>query len=225
MSQKPKPILMLFFVGLAIILAAVLFLAVRAVQNRSETAVSEGEGVQTAVSGETINVAGQEIVVNRDASKAVRLLTPEEQIVEAAQPEPAAEPETAPTETPVPAEPVITAVPVQEVATAVDKIITVSLPIVSGDTLYSISQRIDTSIALMADRGISQDDLVPGTNIPLPIGNPAYCIDGRRPYAVGEGDTAFSIGQKFNIKAEELQTINKLDDAFTVRVADILCVP
>ncbi len=219
MSQKPKPYLMLFFVGLAIILAAVLFLAVSAVQNRRETAVSE-EAI-TAVNGETINVAGQQIVVNRDASKAVRLLTPEEQIIEAAQPEQA----VAPTETPVPAEPVVTAVPVQEVVTAVDKIITTALPISSGDTLYSISQRIDTSIALMADRGISQDDIVPGTSISLPIGNPAYCTDGRRPYAVGEGDTAFSIGQKFNIKAEELQTINNLDAEFTVRVADILCVP
>ena len=221
-SQKPQPYLMLFVVGLAFILAAGLFLAVRAMQNRPESADNR----------EVVTVAGQPIRVSRDVSKAVRLLTPEEVAVAVVQPEAApveAQPaQPAPVETPVlPAAVMVepTAVPPAVVApVAVEKIIITNLAIGSGDTLYSISQRIDTSIALMADRGISQDDIVPGTTIPLPIGNPAYC-PGRRPYAVGEGDTAFSIGKKFNVSAEELRTINTLDEAFTVRVADILCVP
>lgn len=122
--------------------------------------------------------------------------------------------EATPTEVPPP--PLPTPVP--------EKIITIPYQVQANDSLYSISQRIDTSIALMATRGISAASLVPGAIIDLPVGNPAYC-PGRRPYAVGEGDTAFSIGRRFGITAQDLQAINGLDANYTVRVADIICVP
>ncbi|MCA9932708.1 MAG: LysM peptidoglycan-binding domain-containing protein [Ardenticatenaceae bacterium] len=121
-----------------------------------------------------------------------------------------------PTATPIPPMPEPTAVP--------PKITTIPYPVQSGDSLYNIARRTDTSIALMAEYGISATTLIPGTIIDLPIGNPAYC-PGRQPYAVGEGDTAFSIGRRFGISAEDLQAINGLDASFTVKVADILCVP
>lgn len=121
-----------------------------------------------------------------------------------------------PTETPVLPTAVPTPIP--------EKIIIIQYQVQGGDSLYSISERIDTSIALMASRGISADSLTPGNVIDLPVGNPAYC-PGRRPYAVGEGDTAYSIGRRFGITAQDLQAINGLDANFTVRVADIICVP
>jgi LysM repeat protein len=94
------------------------------------------------------------------------------------------------------------------------------------DTLFSIATRPDTSIALMAQYGLSQDDLVPGAVIDLPVGNPAYCPQAdRQPYAIGEGDTAFSIGRKFNSSAEELREMNNLDASYTVYAATIICVP
>lgn len=122
--------------------------------------------------------------------------------------------EPLPTETPLPPAP--TAVP--------EKIITIQYQVQPNDSLYSIAQRLDTSIALMAVRGISATSLTPGQFIDLPIGNPAYCPQ-RQPYAVGEGDTAYSIGRRFGITAQELQAINGLDANYTVRVADIICVP
>ncbi len=121
-----------------------------------------------------------------------------------------------PTETPIPPTPVPTPVP--------EKVILIQYQVQANDSLYSIAQRVDTSIALMASRGISADSLIPGNTIELPVGNPAYC-PGRQPYAVGEGDTAFSIARRFGITAADLQAINGLDANFTVRVADIICVP
>lgn len=121
-----------------------------------------------------------------------------------------------PTETPPPPTAAPTPVP--------EKIIIVQYQVQGSDSLYSISERIDTSIALMASYGLSSTSLTPGAVIDLPVGNPAYC-PGRRPYAIGEGDTAFSIGRRFGITAQDLQAINGLDANFTVRVADIICVP
>ena len=119
------------------------------------------------------------------------------------------------TATPLPL-PTTTPVPV--------KVIRIDYVVQANDSLYSIATRLDTSIALMAEYGLSIDDLSPGTTISLPVGNPAYC-PGRRPYAVMEGDTAFSIARRVGITDDELQAINGLDANFTVYVADILCVP
>lgn len=107
---------------------------------------------------------------------------------------------------------------------AVDPVIFINYTVQPGDTLYSISTRQDTSISLMARYGISSVDMVPGRTIRLPIGNPAYC-PGNLPYAVAEGDTAFSIAAKCGITVQELQRINNLDANFTVYSASIICVP
>ncbi len=107
---------------------------------------------------------------------------------------------------------------------AVEPVIFVSYTVQPGDTLYSISTRQDTSISLMARFGISSVNMVPGTVIQLPIGNPAYC-PGNLPYAVAEGDTAFSIAAKCGTTVQELQRINNLDANFTVYSASIICVP
>jgi len=217
MQQKATGTMVLLFIGLAIIFAAGVFLAVSALQNRPDGAES----------AEKVTVEGQEVTLKRNPALTVRLVSPTELLAEQAQPE-QAQPEEAPaaTDTPAPVEtggqPEPTPVPT---ATAVpDKVILIDYTVKQSDSLYSIADRIDTSIALMALHNIAQDNLVPNTVIQLPVGNPDYC-PGRRPYAVGEGDTAFSIGRRFNITADELRTINNLNESYTVRVADILCVP
>ncbi len=223
MQKSAQGTMILLMVGLAIILAAGVFLAISAIQNRSNEIVEP-------VFAEKVIVEGQEITLNRNPDLTVRLVSPTELLAEQAQPESAENEQPAeqpvPTETPVPAdtggqpdpppEPTATAVP--------DKVILINYTVKQSDSLYSVADRIDTSIALMALYNIAQDNLVPNTVINLPVGNPAYC-PGRRPYAVGEGDTAFSIGRRFNISPEELQSINNLNADYTVRVADILCVP
>jgi LysM repeat protein len=135
-----------------------------------------------------------------------------EVVEETATPEATAVPTTAPE---------VTAVP----TATVEKIIRIEYTVQQGDTLYSIAERIDTTIALMAEYDIAQGNIVPGQQISLPIGNPAYCTGKGRPYAVREGDTAYSISQRFNTTISNLQTLNSLDANYTVNVADIICVP
>jgi LysM repeat protein len=103
-------------------------------------------------------------------------------------------------------------------------VILINYVVQQNDTLYGVTRLQATSIALMSLYNISQEDLVPGTTIALPVGNPAYC-PGRRPYAVGEGDTAFSVAHRYSITADDLKAINSLDNNYTIRVGEIICVP
>jgi LysM repeat protein len=171
------------------------------------------------------NVEGLEIVVRMDLAQKVQLvnppaaqpdLQPADQTTEPAPDQSSQEGQPPPTDTPPPPEP--TAVP------RPDAVIFVDYVVQPNESMYGMALRLDTSIALMAQEGIAQDNLVPGQTIRLPIGNPEYC-PGRRPYAVGEQDTAYSIGHRLNITVEELKAINDLDDNFTVYAGGILCVP
>jgi LysM repeat protein len=171
-----------------------------------------------------VNVEDQEIVVRMNPAQQVELvnppaappdLEPADQTTEPAPDQASQEGQPAPTETPLP-EPTATPRP--------DAVIFIDYVVQPNDSVYGLSLRLDTSIALMAQEGIAQDNLVPGETIRLPIGNPDYC-PGRRPYAVGEQDTAYSISHRLNISVEDLQAINNLDENFTVYAGGILCVP
>ncbi len=107
---------------------------------------------------------------------------------------------------------------------ATDKEILYDYTAQDNDSLYNITRQLATSITLMAIYGISQDDLVVGTVINIPIGNPSYC-PGQFPYAVGEGDTVFSISQKRNTTPDNLRIINNLDENFSIFAGDVICVP
>ncbi|MCP4427126.1 MAG: LysM peptidoglycan-binding domain-containing protein [Chloroflexi bacterium] len=208
--QKSQPIILVTIVIMAVITAVGMFLAWSYLQRRPEypdTVTTTADGV--------------EVTVNMNANQRVRLVNPmpPDAVAADATTEPAADQTTQepPPPTPEPT-PVPTATPVPK------PVIFEEYVVQPNDSLYGIAQRIDTSIALMAHHDIAQDNLVPGQAIQLPKGNPAYC-PGRRPYAVGEGDTAYSISRRFDITAETLREINKLDENFTVRVAEIICVP
>lgn len=215
----------LVMIAIAIIMAAGVFLAMNVVRNR-DAATSLPETGSNFV----VNVGGQPISLQVDPNSRPNLVEapvtdnnprPEEVVTQEQQVETAtAIPEA--TAVPVTAAPQATAVPA---APAVEKIIYQSYVVQQGDTLYSLSQAFATSIALMADKGISQTNLVPGTTINIPVGNPAYCNGRGRPYAVGEGDTAFNISQRYNTTPENLQALNSLDANYTVKIADIICVP
>ncbi len=128
-----------------------------------------------------------------------------------------------PTETPFVADAQPTVAPAPAVNTA-QPIIFVSYLVQQGDTLFSIAAAQNSGVALMATHGIDSEDIQPGATINLPVANPAYC-PGRRPYVVREGDTAFSIGRRFNTTHEVLQQINGLDANFTIRIGEVICVP
>jgi len=217
--RQTQPIIVFLLIGMAVILALGLFLIVLYIQNRPE--VPEGTELQI--------VEGIEVRVNPDPAKEVIIVPPVavEQPITDIQPSPADPALQQPTPAVVAEPPTATPMP-QAVATAVpprpDSVIFVDYAVQPGDTLYSITKRMDTSIALMARFGLSAEDLVPGKVIKLPVGNPAYCAP-RRPYAVIEGDTAFSIARRHGISAEELRAINTLDANYTIYTATIICVP
>lgn len=224
--QKLRSSIVLMMITIAIILAIGVFLAINAVQNRNSE--PQLEIPDTAVDNFLVTVGTEQIALQIDPNLRPTIIdmqvvddTPRVEDTPAEQP--AAEPTTIPEATAVPpAAEAATAVPV---VVSTEKIIFIDYVVQQGDTLYSISQRIDTSIALMAEKGLSQDSLVPGQVIRLPIGNAEYCAGRGRPYAIGEGDTVFNISQRYNTTPENLQAINGLDANYAIRIADIICVP
>ena len=219
--QKLRSSIILMMIIIALILAAGVFLAINVVQNRNNEPALEAPANTFLVT-----VGAEQIALQVDPNQRFTIIdtpvTDNSPRVEGSPDQPAAEATAIPAATAVPPTAVpATAVPVP----AVEKVIFIDYLVQQADTLYSISQRMDTSIALMADRGISQASLTPGQTIRLPIGNPEYCAGRGRPYAVGEGDTAFNIGQRYNTTPQNLQAINGLDANYTIKVADIICVP
>ena len=105
--------------------------------------------------------------------------------------------------TPVPPTPVPpTAVP------RPNQVIFVNYQVAQGDTLYSISSKHNTTIALMARYGIDATDIVPGTVISLPVANPAYC-PGNFPYVVEDGDTLSTIAIKCGCRNSDKRCVLK----------------
>ena len=212
--QKSQPIIIVTIMIMAVITAVGMFLAWSYLKRRPDLP----EGGYTAVVEDAV------VTVHLDPALEVRLVNPPAPPTELTGDEPPTEPlpdpmapdQTTPTAEPPP-EPTATPIPIESV-------IYETYVVQPTDSLYSIAQRMEISIALMALHDIAQDNLVPGETIKLPKGNPAYC-PGHRPYAVGEGDTAFSISRQFNTTVETLRDINQLDESFTVRVAEIICVP
>lgn len=212
----------IFVIILAALLAAGLFLAIPYLQGRE--AFPAGTY--------TVNVEDLSVIVEADPAMEVYLIpltqggsggqsaevAPQQQ-----EPETFGGPAPAPTATFVvlpTAGPAPTLPPV-----GTESIIFIDYVVQPGDTLYSISLRQDTSIALMARFGISSTSLVPGAVIRLPIGNPAHCPSGWVPYAVEEGQTAFSIASKCGVPLATFSQVNGLDANNTIYAASIVCVP
>lgn len=165
---------------------------------------------------QTVDVGGQTITVNTDPNMAVTLV--EEEVF--AQPAPAIEAEPQPEPQPEP-----TPEPPPPPPPSPDPITFETYTVQPGNTLYSITRdRIDTNIALLARFNISAKELVAGRTIQIPKGNPDYC-PGRRPYAVQEGDTPFSIARRFGISHTELMAMNNMEPNATIYIATIICVP
>lgn len=219
--RKSQPVVVIVIIAMAIILAAGSFFALMYINRRpdtpADTFVTTVEGVDVTLSMDPasgVRIVGlEQLPSGLDVQGAAPVMPAAEQPVqENTEIQMTVEP---PTATP---EPVPTAAP--------DPVIFEPYTVYDNDSLYSIADRVDTSIVLMAQYGISQYELVPGTVIQLPVGNPAYCPQAdRQPYAVGEAETAFSIGKRFGITADQLREINGLDANYTVYGGSILCVP
>ncbi len=97
-------------------------------------------------------------------------------------------------------------------------------PVQNGDTLYSISNKRNTTIALMARFGIDATDIVPGHTIPLPVADPA-CCPGNQPYVVRESDTLSKIAVKCETTVDHLKQINGFGETYRLDETDVICVP
>lgn len=231
--RKLTPFVMAI-IFMATILAVGLFLAINAMQNRPSNPTTPAADQNGGI---PIIVEGVEVRLKGDLSQQVRIVNPAESpSVPAAAPtsdpnqtvEGGQDSQTTPadqqnqqTEQPTP---LPTSTPEPQPTPAAERIITIDYVVQEGDTLYKIAATFNTAIVLMAERGISQDDLVAGQTIAVPVGNAEVC-PGRQPYVVKEGETAFAIGQKFNTNAEEIQAINGLDENYTVYSGTVICVP
>ena len=100
-----------------------------------------------------------------------------------------------------------------------------SYTVQAGDTLYSISRKFVTSIALMARHGISSTSLVPGAVLQVPIGDPSCCTGGWRPYVVEEGDTWFGIASACGISTDTLLQTNGQPAGATLYLTQVICIP
>ena len=220
--MKLRSSIVLMMILIAIILAIGVFLAMNAVRSRSSNDVVTPE---LTTSNFFVTVGSETVALPVDPNlrptiidlplveESPRVDEPVNEQVVTATPEPTAVPVVVEQATAVPA------------TSTANKIIFQPYTVQQGDTLYSLSQAFVTSIALMAENGISQTSLVPGTTINIPVGNPEYCSGRGRPYAVGEGDTAYNISQRYNTTPQTIQSLNGLDANYTINIADIICVP
>lgn len=93
-----------------------------------------------------------------------------------------------------------------------------------GNTLFSLARNNNTTIELMAARGISSATLIPGQVIQIPVPNPAYCLNSR-PQVVHSGDTAFSLARNRGISLEQFRIMNNLDASYSLRIGQVICLP
>ncbi len=113
-----------------------------------------------------------------------------------------------------------------------------------GDTLYSISRKYQITVPeLRAANNLSENDVLKaGAKLVIPaadIENAAalsasktsdYKNDSSRTsataaYVVQKGDTLYGIARKYNIKLNELLSLNNLDNSSTIKIGQKILVP
>lgn len=113
-----------------------------------------------------------------------------------------------------------------------------------GDTLYSISRKYQITVPeLRAANNLSENDVLKaGAKLVIPaadIENAAalsasktsdYKKDSSRAsataaYVVQKGDTLYGIARKYNIKLNELLSLNNLDNSSTIKIGQKILVP
>ncbi|MFL7840059.1 MAG: LysM peptidoglycan-binding domain-containing protein [Candidatus Promineifilaceae bacterium] len=178
------------------------------------------------------DVNNTKVLVRSNPKMAVQIIAtpPEQQLIaeppaqqggqggQVQDPTPVPVPTLPPEPTPVP---VPTLVPTAAPALC---IIFIDYVVEPGDTLYSISMRFNTTIALMARFGLDATDIVPGTQIRLPIADESCCPNGQA-YVVREGDTLTKIAIKCNTTVDTLKQINGFGELYRLDETSVICVP
>lgn len=235
-----------FIIIAALLLTVLTFVGILAVQSRSGSttdtlAVSADNNNEKRVSYNR-EINGQTVVIRREQGQELVILQLPEPPTAVPDP-PITVEEVLPTAVPtaevivVPPQP--TAVPpqadagtggvqtqggVSSINLGVEPIIFVDHTVQAGNTLFSLSRNNNTTIELMAARGISSAELIPGRVIQIPVPNPAYCLN-TRPRVIHSGDTAFSLARNHNLTLEQFRIMNNLDASYTLSLGQVICVP
>ena len=112
-----------------------------------------------------------------------------------------------------------------------------------GDTLYSISRKYQITVPeLRAANNLSENDVLKvGVKLVIPSADienaaalsasktsetkPNVSSKSATSYIVQKGDTLYGIARKFNIKLNELLSLNNLDNSSTIKIGQKILVP
>ena len=104
-----------------------------------------------------------------------------------------------------------------------ETITTDTYKVIAGDTLYSIANKLDTTVSeLKLINNLSTNMLKIGQILKIPT--KVVDIGDTELYQVKSGDTLYSIANKYNISVNELKTINNLTNN-NLAVGQLLNVP
>jgi len=105
----------------------------------------------------------------------------------------------------------------------------ISYRVVSGDTLWDISQKYNTSIEqiLIYNNDLKNDDILSiGQIIRIPRGNSSLSPEaGYFIHTVKKGETLWSIAQNYNLKVDSLLAVNNLANSQLISVGQEIKVP
>lgn len=105
---------------------------------------------------------------------------------------------------------------------------TTAYVISAGDTLYTIAQRFNTTVAAItvANPGINPNSLFIGQQICVPTtATPPAACPGGFAYVIRPGDTFYAIASRYNITLQQLVAANPGVDPARLVVGQTICVP
>ncbi len=100
----------------------------------------------------------------------------------------------------------------------------------SGDTLFALANRFNTTVEAIIDAnpGIDPNNLQIGQVICIPRPAPEppdECPANARPYTIRSGDTFFSLARRFNTTVNTLRRLNPGVDPNNLQIGQVICVP
>ena len=222
MEQSQRQNMKMVFVLMvsAVFCAIATFVALALIIQRSEAPESSA-----AEAPLVITVAGTPVALYPDPDKTILLASEMGTAVAPETENPAqATPVTEPTATVI-AQPTLTPSPPPPPPTPVpSEVIFTPYVVQSGDSLYRITQKQNTSIDLMALHGIDSTDIVAGNTLTLPIANPAFC-PGMVPHVVRDQQNVYSISREYGTSTEAIAAVNNLDANYAIKTTQVLCIP
>lgn len=97
----------------------------------------------------------------------------------------------------------------------------------SGDTLYNLAKRYDTSVEeiLAINPNLNPYNLQVGQKICIPSKAPAKCPANSFEYTIKAGDTLYNLANQYNTSVEEILAINPSLNPYNLQIGQMICIP